>query len=301
MVELEGVHIDEGFIDIIKYLNEKGMTTYSCCDGILANHDNPSAVTDAYIGFIKSPKVLDLMAAFFRDPEHFRVAFTGRRATSYDRREDPEVAQNTYAVYFDNKNDELTQYFERILRGVIEGDIQITDEERLRVKKIDEELEKFDDSDLYVSVVLNGRYQPYMNKSGRINTVTVQSKQGILPSDVDPYEYEGDAEFAKDLTKLCLGIEETFGIPVKKDEPKTKYDESEFVASTEATTCEIYFRDEHFEHMLSGLELIKSVGERLPIIEVFEGNYEYYEDDFEWDEDSIDDNGEHDDWEWDDD
>ena len=295
MVDLEGVHIDKGFIDIIKYLNEKGMTTYSCCDGILANHDKPSTVTDAYIGFVKSAKVLDLMAAFLRDPEHFRVAFIGRRATSYDKREDPEVAQNTYAVYFDNKNDELTQYFERILHGVIEGDIQITDEERLNVKKIDEALEKFDDSDLYVSVVLNGKYQPYMNKKGRINVVTVQSKQGILPDDIDPYEYEGDAEFAKDLTDLCFEIQEAFEIPVKTDEHKTKYNESEFVASTESTSCEIYFSNEHFEHMLSGLELIKAIGEDLPIIEVFEGDYEYYEEDFEWDEGPIDD------FEWDDD
>lgn len=301
MVDLEGVEIDKGFIDIIKYLNEKGMTTYACCDGILENHDKPSSVTDAYIGFVKSPKVLDLMAAFLRDPEHFRVAFTGRRATSYDRREDPEVAQNTYAVYFENKNGELTQYFERILHGVIEGDIQITDKERLKVEKIDEALEKFYDSDLYVSVVLNGKYQPYMNKDGKTNVVTVQSKQGILPSEIDPYEYEGDVEFAKDLTNLYLGIEETFGIPIKKDEPKTKYDESEFVASTEATTCEIYFSDEHLEHMLSGLEFIKGVATQLPMKEILEGDYEYYEDDSFWDENAIDDNDEHDDWEWDDD
>ena len=53
-----------------------GFKPFSSCDGVLANHTDTKTVTSAYIAFLKGPKIIDLMAVFFRDKDTFEITIS---------------------------------------------------------------------------------------------------------------------------------------------------------------------------------------------------------------------------------
>ena len=73
--------IDKDFVDIIEYLNENGYKTFASCDGVLEHHADDIVVpSSAYISFLKSPKIIDLMAQFAKDKDKFIIGYAGRIA-----------------------------------------------------------------------------------------------------------------------------------------------------------------------------------------------------------------------------
>lgn len=65
--------IDKDFEDIIYYLDKNGFKPFASCDGVEANHVNPKDVNKAYICFLKSPKIINLMAELLKDRENFNI------------------------------------------------------------------------------------------------------------------------------------------------------------------------------------------------------------------------------------
>ena len=103
--------IDKDFEDIIYYLDAKGYKPFASCDGVEANHERPKEVTDAYISFLKSPKIIDLMAVFLQDKENYTVSLN-----SGDNERATELYGNIilgmrYGVYFNNKSGENSDKF----------------------------------------------------------------------------------------------------------------------------------------------------------------------------------------------
>ena len=72
-MEISG--IDEDFVDIIEYLNSKGLCPFASCDGVLAHHENKEKPTNAYIALLKSNRIIDVMSALLRDKSNFSVSF----------------------------------------------------------------------------------------------------------------------------------------------------------------------------------------------------------------------------------
>ena len=108
--------IDEDFVDIIDYLDSKGFSPFASCDGVLAHHENKEKPTSAYIAFLKSNRIIDVMLAFLRDKSNFSVSLSNSTHTdSYDLYGNI-IEGNTYQVYFDNLQGQLTEYFKRIVK-----------------------------------------------------------------------------------------------------------------------------------------------------------------------------------------
>ena len=260
--------IDKDFVDIIKYLNDNGITTFSCCDGVLANHTDPDSIVSAYIAFIKSPKIIDIMAALNRDKDIFHISLSNDTDRGPNILYGNEISGNTYAVYFSNEQGEITSYFEKILKGVNEGEIKISEEEKEVLNKLDEILEEDLETDLNFDMNFNIEYQPFMQKEGKINLLTIRTKDG----------------FGYTNSMLALGdiLNEKYGIILKKDSFEESFEEDEFVVSSfDDTICEIYFKDQHIQQALELIRDIRQIGKTLPKREVTESDYDYYEDEID--------------------
>ena len=59
--------IDKDFEDIIYYLDKSGFKPFASCDGVEAHHANANDVSDAYISFIKSSRIIELLAEFLKE------------------------------------------------------------------------------------------------------------------------------------------------------------------------------------------------------------------------------------------
>ena len=118
--------IDKDFINIVNYLDKNGFKPFASCDGVLENHSDPSSVTSAYISFLKSPQIIKLMAAFLRDKETFKVTIGNNSNIEQHFLYDNLITGNEYSVYFSNKMGQATSYFEKIIIGIIEQNINIT-------------------------------------------------------------------------------------------------------------------------------------------------------------------------------
>lgn len=56
--------IDKDLEDLIYYLDANGFKPFASCDGVIANHENPQEVGDAYISFLKAKEYLTLWQHF---------------------------------------------------------------------------------------------------------------------------------------------------------------------------------------------------------------------------------------------
>lgn len=121
--------IDKDFVEIIDYLNKMGFKTFSSCDGVLANHKKKEEVDLAYVAFLKSPKIIELMTVFLRDKEHFQIMISNNSQAEPYYYLDNLIQGNVYNVGFSNKNGELTAYFEKIIRSLSEEKIKVSEQE----------------------------------------------------------------------------------------------------------------------------------------------------------------------------
>ena len=263
--------IDKDFEDIIYYLDSNGFKPFASCDGVEANHPNPNDVNDAYIIFLKSPKIINLMAEFLKDKENFNIILDSeRKFQPYDYYGNI-ISGTNYTVRFSNKEGERTQYFESIIRNLVEKGENDTENEQKKLSMLEKVLEENSDSDLSFSVSLNGEYQPFMRKEGKINELTITTKSGNEREEDDVIIHT-----ERDMKVLANILSEKYNIKERKDDLR-EYPETEFIVpSFDKCSCSIYFTDEHFNQILEQIQYIKQIAHTIPIFEGKEAIFDEY-------------------------
>ncbi len=255
--------IDKDIEKSIYYLDANGFKPYASCDGVIENHKKDDKVGDAYISFLKSPKIIDLMSIFLNDKENFSVGMNSETHLGIHELYGNIISGNAYQVRFSNKYGERTTGFENIIRNVVEGKVEIPSEEKQKLEKLDKILEENSDSDITFEVRFNINYQPHMNKSGKINELVIETKRG----DEKP---QGDIiiNTERDMNELANILAEKYNMPKRQESFEEEYPEDEFIiAQYDKTSCSIYFTDEHFEQILDKIQFIKGIANTLPIFE----------------------------------
>ncbi len=256
--------IDEDFVDIVEYLNGKGFCPYASCDGVLAHHENREKPTSAYIAFLKSNGIIDLMAAFLRDKSNFSVSLSSSSHTEPYELYGNVIAGNTYNVFFDNSQGQLTEYFKRIVKGIGDETISIFDEERERLMRLDECLERTADSELSFSVELNREYQPFTKRRGKTNCLTIGTKEG--------------PGYNRNMQEMAQIISEKFGIPLKKDSHGENFEDSDefMVAQFDKCSLEYYFKGGDLSRVIEIIELARAKEKSLGTMSIVEPDYDDY-------------------------
>ena len=254
--------IDKDFVDIIYYLDSKGFKPFASCDGVWANHENPNEVGDAYISFLKSPRIIELMAEFLKDGENFDVMLKS------DSHEGPYelygniISGTTYNVYFSNKNGEKTDHFKNIIKKTVEKEHSVPSDEKKNLEILEKVLEENSDSDLTFKVSFNKRYNPYIKDNRKINslTITPKTEEGKIEGNIIIKDIR-DMEVLADILSKEYGISQ---IPHNEDKhEETKYIELGF----DKTSCTIYFLEEHFPEILEMIHHVKKIAHTLPTFE----------------------------------
>ena len=170
--------IDKDFVNVVAYLDNMGFKPWSSCDGVLANHKEASYVDKAYMCFMESEKIIDLMAALYRD-EDFELALSNNSYAKKRIYAGNVIEGNNFGVYFPNLYGERTDYFHKIIKGIAEGKIEISDEERERIRTIVEAVRDIRGEELFITAYLNSEYDPYMKKTGKTNKIKCHTKEGL--------------------------------------------------------------------------------------------------------------------------
>ena len=235
----------------------------------MAHHEHREQVTNAYIAFLKSPKIIDLMAAYLRDKDVFQINIHGNSSVNQHNYMGNVIEGNTYSVHFKNHFGEITQYFEKIARYITRGKVIIEDDEKSDLLEISDAIKSADDSELYFSVELNTEYQPYMQKSGKINCLIVDTKDGL--------------GYIRDLSLALPDICEKLGIPIKNiDNCEEDFISGEFAVDNgrNSSRAEIYFEDGRIKQVPEIIKIFKELCAHLPTRKVICGD-DYAPSDYE--------------------
>lgn len=224
--------IDEDFVDIINYLDQTGYKPFGSCDGVLAHHDDPEMVDDAYISFLYSPKIIELMASFLKDGR-FTITFENSTNKNPYYLYGNEIVGNHYSVYFSNEEGELTSYFNDIIMQAMKENI---DKDTVaRLSRLSSILEDDQKSELTYSVSLNSRMEP--------NILSIGTKR--------------DCEYKKDMYALIDILYDQF-----LDDEITVDD-----LTKRSSEVGIIFSDEQFEQILQVIAYCRDIEDTLPILE----------------------------------
>ena len=265
--------IDKDFRELIKYLNDKDFKPFASCDGVDANHTPGNMPDLAYISFLKSSKIIDLMAAFLRDKETFTISLTSHTTHQQENLYGNIIEGNQYAIYFSNHSAEKTSYFEKIIKGIVEDKIQIKDSERAQLLELDSVLED-ENTDLYFDVEFNSRYQPIMQKEGKTYKLTIGIKEGIQIDETLPE----NTICIENINELLNKISEKFEIPIKRLLVDNNFEEDKFAFSFSKINCEIYFGEDDWDEIIKTIRYAKQIEKEVPLIEVIkEDSKEYQE------------------------
>ena len=224
--------IDKEFISVINSLNNEGFRPFASCDGVLSSHNNPKDVGLAYISFLESEGILDLFATLNRDKETFNLLIDNNYIKDPYEIYGNLIEGNKYSIHFENKYNERTEYFEKIVNALIEKKINVKEE-----KEIFEEIQSFfnenANTDISYTFDLNCNYQPYMQKEGKINKLGIDTKTG--------YDYERNftdvisylnKKLGLDIVSNDKFINENNNIPdefIKDNESNTQIDRKSVV------------------------------------------------------------------------
>lgn len=184
-------NIDEDFIDIIDYLNEKGYKPYASCDGVLEHHAKDADVLGAYINFLESEDIIKLMAAFYRDEDTFNIVMGNATHIEPFELYGNMISGNNYAVHFNNDYGQTTEYFKKIIDCVCEKKIEIKKEEIEFFKKINQVLKEDNESDLSILIDLNSQMRTRNGEIKNINQICIETK--------DDCDYDRNLEQFKKL------------------------------------------------------------------------------------------------------
>lgn len=261
--------IDKDFVDIIYYLDSKGFKPFASCDGVEANHENPNEVGDAYISFLKSPRIIDLMAEFLKDGENFDVVLESEEHERPYELYGNIISGTTYNVYFTNKNGEKTDCFKKIIKKVVERDISSPSNEKINLEMLEKVLEENSDSGLAFKVSFNKRYNPYNKDNRKINSLTITTKvseEGKIEGNIKMNE-------VRDMEVLANILSEKYGmrkIPYYEEKhSETKYIEIG-IGLDKKICCTIYFLEEHFPEILEMIQYSRQILQTLPTFEAKE-------------------------------
>lgn len=234
-------NIDPDFEDIIKELDTNGFKPFASCDGVLKNHNTPSLVTNAYISFLDSSKILELMSALKKD-DYFVISMSNCSDIEPYELYGNEIFGNSYSVSFENKHGEYTEYFKKIITGVEKGQITGIDKKLIMMRDM---LNLQKDSDIYFRIEINSKCQEFMKKKDRMIKLTIDTKEGL--------EYEFDSD---EISKI---IANTFDIEFKNE--NDDFDSSEFIVSYLGAFCEIYSND--VDKMLEIIRYVNNIEKNL--------------------------------------
>lgn len=255
--------IDKDFVDIISYLDEMEFKPFASCDGVEANHQNPRDVSQAYIAFLKSEKIIDLMAMFLTDKEKFTISLGSKSHFNEYELYGNIITGNTYQVAFDNKDGQNTEYFEDSIRMLVEERKAIPSEAKKKLTILDKVLEENSDSDLSFRVTFNGNYSPSMNKDGKINelTITTKEKEGRIEGNIC-------LKTERDMYVLADMLSKKYSIHIVDDSSKEDQETPELmIYRLDRASCSIYFTDENFEEILEQIKYIKEIAHTVPTFE----------------------------------
>lgn len=254
--------IDKDFEDIIYYLDKKGLKPFASCDGVEKNHEDPNDLYDAYISFLDSPRILDLMTAFIEDEETFRVSLNSE--DHYEPRElyGNMISGSTYAVYFYNREGETTEHFKDIIKNTLERETLLRTKTKEKLEQIDEVLKDNSDTDLTFEISINAGYETNAIRIENINELIIMSKAGR-----EKIEGDTSIQTERDMQALADILAKKFNLQ-ENDNDDIEYLNSKFINSrTDKCRCSIYFTDEYLPQMLQIVEYARSIAHTLPTFE----------------------------------
>jgi hypothetical protein len=279
--------IDKDFEDIIFYLDANGFKPFASCDGVEANHKNPKKVNDAYIAFLKSPRIINLMAEFLKDRKNFSIELKSEDCCKPYELYGNTISGTKYNVYFSNRKGEKTEYFKNIIKMLVEKEENAQKEEKVqnddktKLELLEKVLEKNSDSDLAFGVFLNGNYQPYMGRPEKINELVIATKS-------NEGKVEGNVEIKtmRDMEALASILSKKYNINIWKRNTNEYANIERTIVTNDKCSCSIYFTDKYFPQMLEQIEYIRQIAHVLPTFEYrecidsYEDLYSEYESEY---------------------
>lgn len=254
--------IDKDFEDIIYYLDKKGLKPFASCDGVEKNHEDPNDLYDAYISFLDSPRILDLMTAFIEDEETFRVSLNSE--DHYEPRElyGNIISGSTYVVYFYNREGETTEHFKDIIKNTLERETLLRTKTKEKLEQIDKVLKANSDTDLTFEISINAGYETNAIRIENVNELIIMSKAGR-----EKIEGDTSIQTERDMQALADILAKKFDLQ-ENDNDDIEYLNSKFINSrTDKCMCSIYFTDEYLPQMLQIVEYARSIAHTLPTFE----------------------------------
>ena len=268
--------IDKDFEDIIYYLDKSGFKPFASCDGVEAHHANANDVSDAYISFIKSSRIIELLAEFLKEKGRFNITLESENHFKPYELYGNIISGTKYSVHFTNRKGENTQYFKSIIKRVIENQSKTLTNEQVKLHMLEKVLEENLGSNLSFEVSFNGEYQPYMRKTGTINELIIRTK----------HDNENHTQREIDMNVLASILAEKYNIS-KRTATSLEYIGTEFIIPCiDKSSCSIYFTDEHFNQILEIIRYSRQIEHTLPTFEYIEwlGSDDEYDEYDEYDQ-----------------
>ena len=207
------------------------------------------------------------MAAFLMDTETFNVHLRSENSKDPIYLYGNEIKGNTFMVYFENFNGERTEYFKKIIRGVLEHSISLNDEYRSLIENIINALEnsqyKHDSesvkSDMCYDIELNNIYHtfPQTNKNDRkINSIRIATKS----------EYG----YFRNMHDLAQLLSKKYGFPtVLEDIYMGETQDEEFIqVFPNGVYLYVYLKDNKLPMIAEIIELAHSIEDKLEIVQI---------------------------------
>lgn len=249
--------IDKDFEDIIYYLDKSGFKPFASCDGVEANHANANDVSNAYISFIKSSRIIELLAEFLKEKGRFNITLESETHSKPYELYGNIISGTKYSVHFTNRQGEHTQHFKSIIKRVIENQSKTLTNEQVKLHMLEKVLEENLSSNLSFEVSFNGEYQPYMRKTGTINELIIRTK----------HDNENFTQTKMDMNVLASILAEKYNIN-KRTEDSLEYIGTEFIIPCiDKASCSIYFTDEHINQILKIIRYSRQIEHTLPTFE----------------------------------
>lgn len=267
--------IDRGIENIIYYLDDNGFKPFASCDGIEENHNARNKPVNGYISFLKSPKIIDLMASFLNKKDIFSVMLKSGNYKTFELY-DNMIYGTIYSTYFSNLKGENTECLETLIKQVVKTEEHKLDIEKKKLLMLEKILEENTNSNIVFEVRLNDEYQPYMKKASKINELKIIAQP-------EETQIDNNIEISKvrNINILVDLLCEKYNLE-KKTESENEYPNEFIVTGFDKSTCSIYFSDKHFLEMLEQIQYVRKIEPELPFAEIKEPIY-LEDDEFDYD------------------
>jgi hypothetical protein len=191
--------IDKDFQTLIPYLINKDYKTFASCDGVLANHSDPSDVSQAYISFMYVPKLTELFSLFAQDKDFSLSMHTPKYTESYQYGGNT-ISGNIYSVYFDNPEGAFTNfnnnegnlpldtlpatslpYFHKIIKSYEDGLVHPEADTLTLFEKIAHTLQNAEQSELCIQISTHKTlFSPFTDKANYLEITTKYGTGAVL-------------------------------------------------------------------------------------------------------------------------